>query len=211
MRVLVACEVSGKVRDAFIRAGHDAMSCDLVRSDRPGPHHVGDVREILYDGWDLLIAFPPCTYLCFSGIHWENRRPERRQHRVAAIEFVRLLLNAPIEHIAVENPVGVISREIRPPDQIIQPYLFGHDASKKTCLWLKNLPKLKPTNPIPPNYWAAHGHPRWSNQTTCGRNGMGSSVPNRSKKRSETYDGIAEAMAQQWPGPSRPRQRTLLD
>lgn len=150
MKVLISCEHSGTVRDAFLKLGHDAMSCDLLPTDVPGPHHQGDVRDILYDGWDLLIAHPPCQYLCSSGLHWNKRRPERAALTEEALDFVRLLLDAPIEHIALENSVGCISTRIRPPDQVIQPWMFGEDASKATCLWLKNLPLLCETERYPP-------------------------------------------------------------
>lgn len=152
MKVLVACEYSGTVRNAFLQLGHDAMSCDLLPTDVPGPHYQGDVRDILYDGWDLLIAHPPCQYLCSSGLHWNKRRPERAALTEQALDFVRLLLDAPIKHIALENSVGCISTRIRPPDQTIQPWMFGEDASKATCLWLKNLPPLRETERYPPPY-----------------------------------------------------------
>jgi len=139
MKVLVACEYSGTVRDAFIAKGHDAMSCDLLPTDKPGPHYQGDVCDILDDGWDLMIAHPPCTYLSVSGIHWNNRG-RGWEETDKALDFVRLLLSANIPKIALENPVSIISSRIRKPDQIIHPYQFGHDASKATCLWLKNLP-----------------------------------------------------------------------
>ena len=150
MRVLIACEYSGTVRDAFLRLGHDAMSCDLLPTDVPGPHYQGDVRDILHDGWDLLIAHPPCQYLCSSGLHWNKRRPERAALTEEALDFVRLLLDAPIPRIALENSVGCISTRIRPPDQVIQPWMFGEDASKATCLWLKGLPRLQATTECPP-------------------------------------------------------------
>jgi len=139
MRVLVACEYSGRVRDAFRLLGHDAMSCDLLPSEAPGPHYQGDVRDILNDGWDLMVAHPDCTYLCSSGLHWNRRVPGRDELTEEALDFVRLLMDAPIPRIAIENPVGRICTAIRKPDQFIQPYQFGHDASKKTGLWLKNL------------------------------------------------------------------------
>jgi len=193
IRVLVACEFSGVVRDAFARMGCDAHSCDLLPSDSPGgKHHIGDVRDLLADGWDLLIAFPPCTYLCSSGMHWTTRGLRDPALTEASLDFVSTLLGAPIERIALENPVGVISSRIRKPDQIIQPWQFGHPESKTTCLWLKNLPALEPTNilPKPPGG-------RWANQTKSGQNRLGPSE-NRWKERSKTYAGIAEAMASQW-------------
>jgi hypothetical protein len=153
MRVLVACEYSGRVRDAFIRRGHDAMSCDLLPTESPGPHYLGDVRDVIGRGWDLMIAHPPCTYLSVSGMHWTTRGLRDPQLTEDALDFVRMLLAAPIPRIALENPVSVISSRIRKPDQSIQPWWFGEDASKKTCLWLKGLPKLMATNPHPPRGW----------------------------------------------------------
>lgn len=195
MRVLIACESSGAVRDAFIRAGHDAMSCDLLPTDAPGPHYQGDVFDVLHDGWDLLIAHPPCTYLSVSGMHWTTRGLRDPKLTEDALGFARALMSAPIEKIAIENPVSVISSRIRKPDQIIQPYQFGHDASKKTCLWLKNLPLLKPTQYVEPRM--VNGKPRWSNQTDSGQNRV---PPGKDqwKIRSKTYEGIANAMAAQW-------------
>jgi hypothetical protein len=195
MRVLVACEYSGVVRDAFLARGHDAMSCDLLPTDVPGPHYQGDVRDVLNDGWDLMVAHPPCTYLSVSGMHWTRRGLRDPQLTEDALGFVRLLLDAPIEMIGLENPVSVISTRIRKPDQIIQPYHFGHDASKKTCLWLKNLPLLRPTQMVEPRI--VDGKPRWANQTGSGQNKLGPS-PDRWKVRSATYQGIADAMAEQW-------------
>lgn len=195
MRVLIACEHSGAVRDAFSRAGHYALSCDLLPSEQPGEHYQGDIMDIVDDGWDLMIAHPPCTYLCSSGIHWNKRRPERAIQTENALAFVKLLLDAPIPKIALENPIGIISSRIRKPDQIIQPYQFGHDASKATCLWLKNLPKLTATQFIEPRM--INGKSRWANQTDSGQNKLPPSK-DRWKIRSETYAGIADAMARQW-------------
>lgn len=195
MRVLIACEFSGTVRDAFSAAGHDAMSCDLLPTTKPGEHYQGDIRDLLGQAWDLMIAHPPCTYLCSSGLHWNKRRPERVSLTEEALDFVRLLLDAPIPRIALENPVGCISTRIRPYDQTIQPYEFGHDASKKTCLWLKNLPPLRPTQFIEPRM--VNGKPRWGNQTDSGQNRLPPSA-DRWAIRSETYEGIAKAMADQW-------------
>lgn len=195
MRVLVACEFSGVVRDAFIARGHDAGSCDLLPSERPGPHIQEEVELVLEDGWDMLIAFPPCTYLCSSGLHWNKRRPEREQLTHEAMLLVFALVDAPIERIALENPIGCISTNYRQPDQIIQPYQFGHDASKSTCLWLKNLPPLKPTEYVEPRI--VNGRKRWGNQTANGQNKLGPS-PTRAQDRSRTYQGIADAMAEQW-------------
>ena len=195
MKVLVACEYSGRVRDAFLALGHDAMSCDLLDTEAPGPHYQGDVRDIIGDGWDLMIAHPPCTYLCASGLHWNKRRPERAQKTEEALEFVRFLLEAPIEYIALENPIGCIGTRIRPADQIIQPWWFGDDASKATCLWLNNLPQLLPTKLVEGRL--VNGKRRWANQTDSGQNRLGPSE-DRWKQRSETYMGIAKAMAEQW-------------
>ena len=195
MKVLIACEQSGTVRDAFIAAGHDAMSCDLLPSDKPGPHYQGDVLDVLWDGWDLMIAHPPCTYLSSSGLHWNKRRPERAQQTEDALELVRALLSVPIAHIALENPIGCISSRIRKPDQTIQPWMFGHDASKATCLWLKNLPPLRRTKYVGPRI--VSGKERWGNQTDSGQNRLPPSA-DRAKIRSVTYQGIADAMAAQW-------------
>lgn len=185
MRVLVACEFSGIVRDSFIAMGHEAMSCDVLPSERPGPHYQGDVRDILGDGWDMLIAHPPCTHLAVSGARWfVNKRQEQEE----ALTFVRLLLDAPIPRIALENPVSIISSRIRRPNQIIQPWQFGHEESKATCLWLKQLPPLEPT---------AVMAVRNRNLTPSGQNKLGPS-PDRWRERSRTYTGIAAAMAAQW-------------
>jgi hypothetical protein len=172
------------------------MSCDLLDTDSPGPHYQGDVRDIIHDSWDLMIAFPPCTYLCSSGLHWNKRRPERAAQTEEALEFVRFLMDAPIPRIAIENPIGCISTRIRKPDQVIQPWQFGHPESKSTCLWLKNLPALMPTRVL--------GKPasgRWENQTASGQNKLPPS-DDRWKIRSKTYTGIAAAMASQWSEPT---------
>jgi site-specific DNA-cytosine methylase len=195
VRVLVACESSGVVRDSFRALGHFAMSCDLLSAERPGPHHQGDVRELLGQDWDLLIAHPPCTYLSVSGMHWTTRGLRDPKLTEDALGLVRLFMDAPIECIAIENPVSVISSRIRKPDQIIQPYQFGHDASKKTCLWLKNLPLLRPTEMVEPRM--VNGKPRWANQTDSGQNKLPPSK-DRWRLRSKTYQGIANAMAHQW-------------
>lgn len=180
MRVLVACEFSGTVRDAFIARGHDAMSCDLLPSERPGPHYQGDVRDVLGDGWDVMIAHPPCTHLAVSGARWWS---EKRQAQIEALAFVRVLMSANIPRIAIENPVSLIGSAIRPPDQVIQPWMFGHGEMKTTCLWLKNLPLLRATQIVAgreQRTWRlAPGATRWM-------------------ERSRTYPGIAEAMAAQW-------------
>jgi hypothetical protein len=197
LKILVACEFSGVVRRAFRSKGHDAWSLDLLPADDSQEFHIqGDVLDHLDRGWDMMIAFPPCTYLCGSGLHWNKRRPERVELTEQALRFVGTLLEAPIYKIALENPVGAISTRIRKPDQIIQPYEFGHDASKKTCLWLHNLPKLRGTCYVEPKV-SANGKKTWGNQTPTGQNKLGPSE-DRWKLRSTTYSGIAEAMAQQW-------------
>ena len=184
MRVLVACEYSGTVRDAFIRAGHDAVSCDLLPSDSDlGKHYQCDVFDVIKLGsWDLMIAHPPCTDLAVSGArHFAAKIADGRQGR--ALEFVQRLLDAPIDRIALENPVSVISSHIRKPDQIIQPWQFGHGETKATCLWLKNLPLLVPTDVVPGREARIHRMPP---------------SPERWKLRSKTFQGIADAMAAQW-------------
>jgi len=187
LKVLVACEYSGTVRDAFAKLGHDAWSCDILPSESEGNHIQGDVIEQLDKGWDLMVAHPPCTHLAVSGARWFTEGKKDWSLQTEALDFVRKLLNAPIDKIALENPVSVISTKIRKPNQIIQPYQFGHNVSKKTCLWLKNLPKLKPTNIVDirqstriPGNWFNKG----------GRE--------RQKNRSKFFLGIAEAMADQW-------------
>jgi len=195
MRVLIACEHSGAVRDAFIAMGHDAMSCDLLATEVEGPHYKGDVFDIINDGWDLMVAHPPCTYLCSSGLHWNKRVEGREEKTTEALEFARALIEAPVHRIAIENPVGRIGTAIRKADQYIQPYQFGHDASKRTGLWLKNLPLLIPTMYVEPRI--VNGLKRWSNQTDSGQNKLGPSE-DRWKERSKTYEGIAEAMSLQW-------------
>lgn len=181
-RVLIACEFSGIVRDAFIAKGHDAVSCDILPSEKPGPHIQGNVLNRLNDGWDLMVAHPPCTHLAVSGARWfKDKLAEQKE----ALEFVQQLLDAPIKYIALENPISIISTRIRKPDQIIQPWQFGHGETKATCLWLKNLPLLEPSNIV------------------SGRKGVihyMSPGPNRWRERSRTYLGIAEAMANQWSG-----------
>ena len=183
-RVLVAWEYSGRVRDEFAARGWDAWSCDILEeSDTVGQHYRGDVRDLLRERWDMMIAFPPCTYLCSSGLHWNKRVPGRAEQTEAALAFVRLLLDAPNGRIALENPIGCISTRIRPPSQTIQPWQFGHGETKATCLWLKGLPKLIPTNVVEGREARIHRLPP---------------SPDRWKIRSKTYDGIAQAMADQW-------------
>jgi hypothetical protein len=182
MRVLVACEFSGTVRDAFRRQGWTAFSCDLLPSETPGAHYQCDVREVLHLGWDLMIAHPPCTHLAVSGARWfKDKLPEQAE----ALQFVRDLMDAPIPRIAIENPVSIISSRIRKPDQTIQPWQFGHGEVKATCLWLKGLPKLEPTNVVAGRIARVHRMPPG---------------PDRWKERSRTFSGIAEAMADQWGG-----------
>ena len=181
MKVLVACEFSGIVRDAFLEKGHEAVSCDILPTEKPGSHYLGYVQDILYtQHWDLMIAHPPCTYLASSGARWWN---SRRKEQEEALEFINVLLYAPIEKIALENPVGAISSHIRKPDQIIQPWMFGHGETKATCLWLKNLPLLIPTNIVEGRETIVHNSP---------------DSKDRWKKRSRTLTGIAAAMADQW-------------
>lgn len=185
MKVLIACEFSGIVRDAFIKRGHDAWSCDLLPTESPGPHIQADVRENLSLNWDLMIAHPPCTHLAVSGARWFK---DKKEEQVQALDFVRALLAAPITKICLENPVSVISTHIRKPDQIIQPWQYGHEETKTTCLWLKGLPMLQPTD---------IKTIRNCNLTPTGQNKLGPS-PDRWKARSRTYSGIATAMANQW-------------
>lgn len=196
MRILVACEFSGAVRDAFAARGHDAWSCDLLPTEAPGQHYEGLIQDFLaseVEPFDLMVAHPPCTYIAVSGLHWNKRRPERAAQTEQAIEFVRWLLNdTGIPRVAIENPIGCISSRIRKPDQIIQPWQFGHDASKATCLWLKGLPLLEPTDVLPGGRQA-----RRANQTASGQNKLSPSL-DRWKLRSLTYPGIARAMAEQW-------------
>jgi len=200
MRVLVACEFSGTVRDAFAVRGHDVWSCDILGTEAPGNHFKQPVEEILHFGWDLMIAHPPCTHLAVSGAaHFARKIASGEQDQ--ALNFVRLLLDAPIKMIALENPVSIISSRIRKPDQIIQPYNFGHDASKRTCLWLKNLPKLKPTSYVEPREVITPSGRvalRWANQCDNFGHDSLSPSPDRWKIRSATYKGIASAMAEQW-------------
>lgn len=180
MKILIACEYSGTVREAFSKLGHDAWSCDILETEIPGNHLQCDVREILGDGWDMMIAHPPCTHLAVSGARWFK---DKKVEQAEALEFVRLLLNAPIERIALENPISIISSHIRKPDQIIQPWQFGQGETKATCLWLQNLPKLQPTNIV-------EGREQRIWKMPPGEN--------RWKERSRTFEGIAQAMANQW-------------
>lgn len=187
MQILVACEYSGIVREAFKAKGHDAVSCDLEDTDIPGAHYKGLVQDIINDDWDMVIAHPPCTYTCVSGNAYYANSPKRQE----GIEFFRMFLELDhVPKVCVEHPVSVISTAIRPPTQYIQPWQFGHPESKKTGLWLKGLPKLVPTDIIP-------HQDVWDNQTPSGQNKLGPS-PTRGKERSKTYEGIAQAMAEQW-------------
>ncbi|MBA0328484.1 DNA cytosine methyltransferase [Stenotrophomonas maltophilia] len=180
MRALVACEYSGRVRDALRSRGVDAMSCDLLPTERPGPHYQGDVRDVLHDGWDLLIAHPPCTHLAVSGARWFKHK---QKEQAEALDFVRLLLNAPIPRIALEQPISIVASRIAPTSQVIHPWQFGHGERKTTCLWLINLPHLVPTNVVAGREERVH------------RMAPG---PDRWKERSRTFQGIADAMADQW-------------
>ena len=185
MRVIVACEYSGRVREAFRKLGHDAWSCDILESEDDSEFHIQTrIEDIINDGWDLMIAHPPCTHLAVSGArHFKAKQESGVQQE--ALEFVRLLLEADIPKIALENPISIISSKIRKPDQIIQPWQFGHGETKATCLWLKGLPKLVPTNIVEGREQRIHKMPP---------------SPNRWKERSRTYQGIADAMARQWGG-----------
>jgi hypothetical protein len=207
VRVLIACEYSGATKDAFRERGHDAWSCDLDQEPEgrwPEFHLRGDVRQFLTEGWDLMVAHPPCTYLASSGLHWNHRTPGRAEKTEGALALVRDLMAAPIERIAIENPVGCIGTRIRKADQMIQPYEFGDDASKATCLWLKALSPLRPTRRLPGRIVTdpRNGKPveRWANQTDGGQNRLAPSA-DRWKLRSTTYPGIADAMADQWGEP----------
>jgi hypothetical protein len=217
MRVLIGCEASGVVRRAFRAHGHEAWSCDLLPTDDQSPYHLQcDIRTVLHDRWDLAIFHPPCTHLAVSGARWFADKTAEQE---AALDFVARLLQAPIPRICVENPVSVIASRIRPPDQTIQPWLFGHPEAKRTCLWLKNLPCLRPTTIVEPSRYrcpscqqtfaAAYGmygcsclttrvaQPLWDNMTPSRQNNLGPTA-GRAQARSRTYAGVAEAMAQQW-------------
>ena len=182
MRILIACEFSGIVRDVFIAKGYEAVSCDLLPTERPGPHIQGDVLEVLNDGWDMMIAHPPCQHLASSGARWfKEKRRDGRQ--LGAVEFFRDIAYAGIPRVCLENPVGIMSTRYRKPDQIIQPWQFGHGETKATCLWLRGLPKLTPTNIV-------EGREQRIHRMAPG--------PNRARERSRTFQGIADAMAEQW-------------
>lgn len=196
MKVLVACEFSGRVREAFAKRGHDATSCDLLETEIPGKHYIGNVQDILNNEWDLIIAHPPCTFMAQSGVQWLSKDPGRKEKMIEAVNFFNLFLAHPCKHIAIENPImhsyaKNLLHEQKPWTQKIQPYMFGHLETKATCLWLKNLPKLKVTDNVESKligmkksdkekvFWEPPGPDRWKN-------------------RSRTYSGIAEAMAEQW-------------
>jgi hypothetical protein len=197
MKILVACEFSGTVRDAFIRGGHEAWSCDLLPSEKPGNHYQGNVLDIICDGWDLMVAHPPCTFLTVAANKWmkpefADRFPDRPQQRKEAVNFFMAMINAPIPQIAVENPIGVISSRYRKPDQVVQPWMFGHGETKATCLWLKGLPRLIPTH-IDGDLFAAETPPEREQRL----HNLPPS-PTRWMERSKTFQGIADAMATQW-------------
>jgi hypothetical protein len=197
-KVLIACEFSGIVREAFKAKGHDAWSCDLLPTEIPGQHIQGDVLEILNDGWDLMIAHPPCTYLCVPGAHYLHKRPERWGLMLAAKDFFDVFLNLPVMKIAVENPLPHRYAKLPHYSQIIQPWMFGHEVSKRTCLWLKNLPLLQPTN-IKSNH--GERYTRTERQMQCGYGKTSNSkwyAKANQKERSRTFQGVADAMAEQW-------------
>jgi len=202
MKVLIACEYSGAVRDAFLKNGHNALSCDLLPTDSPGPHYQGSILDILYqDQWDLMIAHPPCTFLAVSGNRWlynkdGSKNEERWENRRLALDFVQALMDAPISRIVIENPVSVISSEIRKPDQIIQPWQFGDEAQKATCLWLKNVPKLEPTKIVGKGEIVTFKSGKRMSKWMC--EAFRLPKAERQKLRSKTLPGIAEAMANQW-------------
>lgn len=196
MRVLIACEFSGTVRDAFIARGHDAWSCDILPTEKPGPHIQGDVLDVINNKWDLMIAHPPCTYLCSMGIWWNHKRPERWTLTHEAMAFVKLLWNAPIDRVCIENPIGYLGTHWQKANQIINPWQFGNEANKPTCLWLRNLPILKPTKIVDKGrfYIKKNGArmSAWSHVTS------GTRKEERAKIASRTFQGIADAMASQW-------------
>lgn len=189
MRILIACEFSGVVRDAFIRRGHDAWSCDLLETEIPGPHYRRTVEDVIAEGWDLMVAHPPCTHLCVSGARWFQDKQKEQQD---AIRFFMALMGAPIDKICVENPVGIMSTVYRKPDQIVQPWQFGHGETKATCLWLKGLPLLSPTHRKGDFFCQPEPDAREH------RVHMMPPGPERWRERSRTYRGIANAMAEQW-------------
>ncbi len=191
MKVLIACEFSGCVRDAFIARGHDAMSCDLLPTDVKGPHYQGNVLDLITEEWDMLIAFPSCTHLCSSGARWWK---DKKQEQQDAIDFVMRLWTFGVPKIAIENPIGILSGVWRKPNQIIQPWMFGHEETKATCLWLKGLPNLQPTNIVgpPPKNMTKEEKKKWNKVHYA------SPGKDRWKIRSKTYAGVGKAMAEQW-------------
>ena len=201
MRILIACEFSGIVRDAFKAKGHDAWSCDLLPTERPGQHIQDDVLKHLYDGWDMMIAHPPCTYLTVTGNKWfkpeyKDRFPSRDQDRKDGIGFFIKLYNANTPRIAIENPIGIMSTILRKPDQIIQPYQFGHEASKSTCLWLKGLSLLTPTNIVGKGEYITYKSGKRC--TKWYADAAKYDAKTRAKIRNKTFQGIANGMAEQW-------------
>jgi hypothetical protein len=195
MKILVACEYSGIVRDAFIAKGHDAISCDILPTEAPGPHSEGDVFDIINDGWDMMIAFPPCTHLACSGAAWfEKKRADGRQQQ--GIDFFMAMVNAPIPKIAIENPVGIMSRVYQPPAQKIQPWFFGEEDQKTTCLWLKGLPPLMATQHVTPRFVRMKNGEEMSKW--CYDSFINLKGKERAHARSKTFPGIAQAMADQW-------------
>ena len=195
MKILIACEFSGTVREAFVAKGHNAWSCDIEPTDIPGNHYQGDVMDIINDGWDMMIAHPPCTHLAVSGArHFEAKRKDGRQQQ--GIDFFMSIINAPISKMAVENPIGIMSTIYRKPDQIIQPWEYGHNATKSTCLWLKGLPLLKPTNIVDKGEFVTF---KSGKRMTKWYADAGKKLPQeRAKIRNKTFQGIANAMAEQW-------------
>jgi len=200
MRILIACEFSGSVRDEFIKLGHDAISCDLEPTETPGPHYQGDVMDIIDDGWDMMIAFPPCTHLAVSGAaHFAKKRADGRQQQ--GIDFFMSLVNCNIPKYAIENPVGIMSTNYRKPDQIIQPWQFGNEAQKSTCLWLRDLPKLQPTNIVGKGEffeWKDGKTGKTKRQPKWFYEAFKKNPTERAKIRNKTFPGVAAAMAKQW-------------
>lgn len=196
MKILIACEYSGIVRDAFTAKGHDVTSCDLLPTERPGKHYQGDVRDILGDGWDMMIAHPPCTFLCIAGLHYSKKNTERMKKTMEAMDFFKLLYDYPIPKIAVENPVGIVSTLFKKPDQIINPFQFGEAERKMTCLWLKGLPKLIPQTNLEVKPYKTiirkSGPKKGQRYNYYWRQGK------TAHDRSRTFIGIAQAMAEQW-------------
>ena len=203
MKILIACEFSGTVREAFAAKGHDAWSCDIEPTDIPGNHYQGDVKEILKKGWDMMIAHPPCTYLTVTGNKWfkpeyKDRFPTRQQDRKDAIKFFMMLAEAPIDKIVIENPIGIMSTTYKKPNQIIHPWQFGHEASKSTCLWIKGLPNLEPTNIVGKGEFVTYKSGK--RMTKWYADAASKPPKERAKIRNTTFTGIAQAMANQWGG-----------